>query len=326
MGYLFERICRMDKRAFLRAVGYVHERSGKSYVGVLWDMVYCGFKYQSGYSDYVEFEFYRLNAEQRGTYLTRGKNNRLIKKYNLRECCGVLEDKSVFNQQFNQYLHREWIDLRCCSFEDFCAFADRHSVIVGKVVNGEGGYGVDVYRTGGVKRKLYRLLLRRGETLVEECIMQNAEMSRLYDGAVNTLRLFTFCDGVQSYYLNGVLKIGNGGSVDNFSSGGMYTFVNEDGVVDTPAIDKNDKEYVVHPISHEEIMGFKVPLFKEAVEMVCEAHRGVRGVGYIGWDVAIGEDSPMIVEGNSFPGVFQKKARFSGGIGCLPKYMRYMSF
>ena len=149
-------------------------------------------------------------------------------------------------------------------------------------------------------------------------------MSTLYNGSVNTLRIFTFCKDGKSYYLNGILKIGNGGVVDNFSSGGMYAFINSEGVVDTPAIDKADNEFTVHPISNTEILGFKVPLFVEAVELVKQAHLQLPEVGYIGWDVAIGVEKPMIVEGNFYPGIFQRKASYTSGQGLLTEYKKYM--
>ena len=42
--------------------------------------------------------------------------------------------------------------------------------------------------------------------------------------------------------------------------------------------------------------------------------------------VAIGEDGPMIIEGNSFPGVFQIKPSFKRGMGLIPVYKKYMDF
>lgn len=41
-------------------------------------------------------------------------------------------------------------------------------------------------------------------------------MNVLYDKSVNTMRMFTFYKDGKSYFLQAVLKIGNGGVVDNF--------------------------------------------------------------------------------------------------------------
>ena len=50
----------------------VKKQSKKKFV--LFDILYCSFKYQTAFYDYLEFEFYLLNKEQRKTYLTSGKN------------------------------------------------------------------------------------------------------------------------------------------------------------------------------------------------------------------------------------------------------------
>ena len=150
-------------------------------------------------------------------------------------------------------------------------------------------------------------------------------MNILSDNSVNTMRMFTFYKNGESYFLQAVLKIGNGGVVDNFSSGGMYTYVSDTGDVYVEAIDKNDNIYSTHPISNHKIVGFKVPLFNEAVELVKEAAKVIPEVAYVGWDVAISENGPVIVEGNCFPGVFQvKPSLVAKKEGLIPKYNEIM--
>ena len=104
----------------------------------------------------------------------------------------------------------------------------------------------------------------------------------------------------------------------------MYTFVNEEGEIIVPAIDQEDNIFEVHPITNKKIVGYKIPYFKEACDLVCEAAKEIKEVKYIGWDVAIGEKGPMIIEGNSFPGVFQIKPSFKRGMGLIPTYIKYM--
>ena len=44
-----------------------------------------------------------------------------------------------------------------------------------------------------------------------------------------------------------------------------------------------------------------VPYVKEAFEMALEAALVVPEVRYVGWDIAISEDGPCIMEGNEYP-------------------------
>lgn len=107
---------------------------------------------------------------------------------------------------------------------------------------------------------------------------------------------------------------------------GMYTYVDNSGNVYVEAIDKNDNIYHTHPISNKKIVGFKVPLFDEAVNLVKECAKIVPDVAYVGWDVAISDKGPVIVEGNCFPGVFQVKPSLTNNKeGLIPKYNTIMN-
>ena len=59
--------------------------------------------------------------------------------------------------------------------------------------------------------------------------------------------------------------------------------------------------------------------------MVKEASKLIKEVKYIGWDIAILENSVALIEGNEFPGVFQIKPSFTDKhIGLIPEYKKYM--
>ena len=150
-------------------------------------------------------------------------------------------------------------------------------------------------------------------------------MNSLYSNSVNTMRMFTFYKNGESDFLQAVLKIGNGGVVDNFSSGGMYTYVSSEGTVYVEAIDRADNIYSIHPYSGKQIVGFKVPQFYEAVELVKECAKVIPEIQYVGWDVAISENGPVIVEGNCFPGVYQVKPSLANKKeGLIPEYNKIM--
>lgn len=305
----------------------ISKKTKKNYFLIVIDMIKCGFKYQAGYYDYQEFEFYNLNKEERKTYLTRGKNNEIVKKFNDKNSFHKFEDKTEFNSIFNKYLKRKWMVLDEKNFSDFEEFIKESKEIIVKPINDEGGHGVEkiVYSNEIDCKELYQKLIIRDQLLVEECIKQHKDMNLLYDKSVNTMRMFTFYKNGEAYFLQAVLKIGNGSVVDNFSSGGMYTYVSDSGDVYVEAIDKNDNIYSTHPISNNKIVGFKVPMFKEAVELVKECAKIVPEVAYVGWDVAISEDGPVIVEGNCFPGVFQvKPSLVEKKEGLIPKYNEIM--
>ena len=322
--YLFKRIIGLDYKNMFRIAKKISKKTHKNRFLIIIDMIKCGFKYQAGYYDYLEFEFYLLNDKQRSTYLTRGKNNEIIRKYNNKEKAYQFDDKQVFNKMFKQFLGRDYINLDN-NLEEFKQFLKNKKEIIVKPLDGEGGKGVEKIKVNSDIEKLYQKLIDNNQTLVEEVIKQHKQMNKLYDKSVNTLRMFTFVKDGKAYFLQAILKIGNGGVIDNFSSGGMYTFVDNNGVVLAPAIDQDDNYFEKHPLTNEKIVGFQVPLFNEAVELVRKAALIVPDMAYVGWDVAIGEDKPILVEGNWFPGVFQMKPSFKENKdGILTLYKKYM--
>ena len=327
MKYMIERIIKLDYKNMFRITKSISKKAQKNYFFILFDIIYCGFKYGAGYYDYQEFEFYNLNKEERKTYLTRRKNNEIVSKYNDKNSFYKFEDKIKFNELFSKYLKRDWIYLEGKDYNDFITFFSKHKSIIVKPIDASGGEGIEKFEyTNELKAKeIYNNLIKNKQLLIEEVIIQDEEMNKLYDKSVNTLRMFTFYKDGKSHFLQAVLKIGNGGVIDNFSNGGMYTFVNDEGKVFAPAIDRDDNIYKIHPISHKEIVDFTVPMFDKAIELVKECAKVVPEIGYVGWDVAISKEGPVIVEGNCFPGVYQVKPSFvDKKEGLLPKYNEIM--
>ncbi len=328
ISYLVKRIIQLDYKNMFKIARKISKKIHKNYILIILDMVKSGLKYQAGYYDYQEFEFYNLSAKQRKTYLTRGKNTEIIRNFNDKSKFHLIDNKDEFYCGFKKFIKRDWLLLNGKNFEDFDRFLRSNKVAIVKPSDGEGGKGVEKIECGDLNKNksLYERLVKNKQNIVEQCIVQHEELNKLYDKSVNSLRMFTFYKEGQVYFLQAILKIGNGGVVDNFSSGGMYAYVDDNGYVYTEAIDREDNIFAEHPISKHNIVGFKVPMFEDAVELVKEAGKVVPGVRYVGWDVAIGKDGPVLIEGNCFPGVFQAKPSLvKEKVGLIPKYNEVMN-
>lgn len=71
-------------------------------------------------------------------------------------------------------------------------------------------------------------MIDEGGTLVEEILPQHERLSELYGGSVNTLRIITYRAPDDTFHvIASVLRIGNGGVVDNFAGGGMFTMLDD---------------------------------------------------------------------------------------------------
>ena len=186
--FLIKAIKRMDYKSFFKITKKVSKKSNKPYIITLFDIIYCGLKYQAGYMDYMEFEFYKLNNKQRKTYLTRGKNNAIVNKYNDKNYWHYLSNKLEFNEKFKKYLKRDYINLNTSSLKDFELFLKNKDFIIAKEVDNCGGVGINKIKVKDYKiEDLYKELKKKKQYLVEEVIKQNSKINKLYDGSINIL-------------------------------------------------------------------------------------------------------------------------------------------
>lgn len=326
LKYVLKRMTEMDYSKMFDTAKIVHERCGKNIFYVLGDMIYCGFRYQAGYMDYLVFEFYNINAAQRATYITRGQSNRFVRLLNPRQYWYLLEDKVVFLKRFDGFHGRAWIDLREASEADFETFCQAHPKIVAKPLDGTCGKGIEFFEISEKSRivGLYDMLRAGGQYLVEELIIQHPDIAKIYPLSVNTLRLVTIKNRDTVHVVFSSMRIGNGLRVDNLNSGGMAVIVDmETGKISTPGADKAGNAYYRHPASGVELIGTEIPLYREALALVKSAAQHLPELGYIAWDVAITPERPIIIEANHFPGhdIYQFQVHLGPDkLGLLPRF------
>ncbi|MGM9874902.1 MAG: sugar-transfer associated ATP-grasp domain-containing protein [Bacilli bacterium] len=311
-------------KSIFNIVKKIHNKTHKCRLFLFIDIVYCSVKYGAGPYDYQEFEFYNLNSKERKTYLTRVKNNAIVRMFNNKEIAKKFDDKVEFNKIFNKYLKRDWLYLDN-NYEEFVKFCESKKDFIAKPVGGSGGEGIELIKVDKKNyKKTYEYLISNNKLLVEEKIIQNKKIGMLNKTSVNTFRIVSFFDGKETHILNVVFKIGNGGVTDNFSSGSMYTFV-RDGKIIVPAIDRDDNIFYEHPISKINIVGYEIPNYDKAIDLVKECAKKVPEVKYVGWDVAITDSDAVIIEGNCFPGVYQIKPSFvKEKVGLIPIFEKAM--
>ncbi|HQC83282.1 MAG TPA: sugar-transfer associated ATP-grasp domain-containing protein [Bacilli bacterium] len=323
--YMIARIAKMDYGNMFKTIDKVASINHKNKVGIFFDVVSCGLKYGAGYIDYYQFQMYKMNKDERKTIITRGINNSIMKKYNDPSAINKFEDKALFNKLFNKYLNRDWIYLNDASVEEFAKFLEGKEFVIVKPLDLSCGKGVEKLRVVNKNpEELYKQLKASSQTLVEEVAKQNKVINDIYPNSVNTLRVVT----LNSIVVTAYLRIGNHGNVvDNFNHGGMVTAIDVDtGMINYPAIDKETNVYEVHPMTGKKIVGVQIPMWDDVKKLCVEACDVVPEVGYIAWDVCLGENKPCLIEGNDFPGhdLYQLPVHRTGNCGLLPRFEKAM--
>ena len=326
LGYVFRRLLDMNYKAMWNMVNYLHKKTGKSRLWLLKDMKDCAVNYGAGYMDYNLFEMYDLTPAQRDTYLTRGRNNALIRKYNDQSYVHMFDNKDEFNEIFGEFLKRDWVLVNRGNREKVLAFFAKHNRFMVKPLDGCCGKGVELVELSSYAspEAAFEALVNGDPVELEELIVQHPAVSSIYPNAINTVRTVSITKDGVPHIICTYFRIGNGGRhVDNFNSGGMVAPVDEvTGIVKDRAIDKNKTLYENHPQTGAPIKGFQFPDWDKAMDMVKQAAVRVPQVGYVGWDVAFGPEGPMLVEGNNFPGhdIYQLPEHTPDKIGMMAKF------
>jgi hypothetical protein len=156
-----------------------------------------------------------------------------------------------------------------------------------------------------VMKFIYSEVIQSG-FLFQETIKQHPALDRINASCLNTIRIDTFInpDGVveiASAYLR--MSICNS-HIDNISSGGCQVGI----VLATGRLKKYGYALIQtigveilteHPITKTTFEDYALPYFGEVKELVVKTARLMPGLRLIGWDVAIGESGPILIEGNS---------------------------
>jgi hypothetical protein len=138
--------------------------------------------------------------------------------------------------------------------------------------------------------------------VVQERIVQHPALAALHRQSVNTVRLVTLCgeDGIPQA-LGAVLRIGTGDAeIDNTTGGGLVATVElGTGRCRTAISRYRVSEHAIHPQSGVRIEGFEVPHWARVQSDAVRAHGFVPFPRTLGWDIAIEERGPVILEVNS---------------------------
>jgi len=135
--------------------------------------------------------------------------------------------------------------------------------------------------------------------LLEEAIVQHPKMNKLYPDSINTIRFITLVENKDVKLLGASLRMGNGKYIDNAAGGGIFTSIDiNTGKLDNIAFNSTGEKFDNHPITNQNIKGFQLPLWEDVIEMCKKAALEVPDVRCVGWDVAISEKGPLLIEGN----------------------------
>ncbi|MBQ2677327.1 MAG: hypothetical protein IJF96_00270 [Firmicutes bacterium] len=270
----------------------------------------------STYENYSICRFWELSDEKQRTFFTVGVSKQVRIKYSYEHIYErrIAYYKDLFCKLFQPYLGRKWASTVNLKYEDFEEMFRDEPKVIYKPRTGVGGHGIqmiDINDPGELK-SIYDRLMALPFGTIESYLVQHPKMQKYSGKSVNTIRLVTIRtnnpeDGIETgkvHFIYGGMRMGGkSGNVDNLHSGGMIAALDvEKGVLITPASDHTNTIYKKHPATGAKIKGFKIPFYKESIELIKKTSEEFDLEGYLGWDIAITENGPVIIEINNNPG------------------------
>jgi glutathione synthase/RimK-type ligase-like ATP-grasp enzyme len=145
--------------------------------------------------------------------------------------------------------------------------------------------------------------------LVQPFLIQHWLLNSINPTAVNTVRIDTFVQGDDIVHNGAALRIGSGTFfADNWAAGGFICQIHlETGELSAQAISKAKYGRRIihrHPTTGFEFAGIRVPFWEETKQLVKAAAPVFLPLRALGWDVAITEQGPVIIETNQDYDIF----------------------
>lgn len=144
--------------------------------------------------------------------------------------------------------------------------------------------------------------------IVQRRIGSHPRLEALTSGAVPTVRVLTILDERGEPEIVGAsfrMSIGNNRTVDNIHAGGLACRVSLDEGTLGPASNLGSDARLGwqsnHPTTGAAIKGTPLPFWNEVKATAVRAHAAFEGRVVIGWDIAIDEEGPIVIEGNRGP-------------------------
>lgn len=304
--YLGYYIKELDWAKFNKFLNYVSTRHKKSKMTILIDILTSVLKYNIAPIDYFLFRFYEIQDQERGTYAGTGYLYEYQLRMNPISTRSVLENKLEFLNHYKSFIkhnHFSLLDIKNDHTLASRILSNGSGKIVLKNSSGQCGYGVEVRNCQDFSPEtLIERLKENKNDLVEEFIIQHNKLMQLSSTGLNTIRIITQLDTNGDVKIIAArLRISVNSHVDNLAAGNLAAPINlETGKVYGGAVysDITKEQTNTHPLTGVEIIGFEIPYWKETIKMVKDAALMSKGNRSIGWDIAITNEGPELLEGN----------------------------
>ena len=253
--------------------------------------------------EYVAYHFETKTHKERKAFYSEMDRWRFTNICNNRKDIWKLKNKRLSYEIFKDWYKREQIIVKSLDdLEIYTKFAKVHPVFFAKPFAGCGGLGarwVDINKYTSIEES-FKLLIKDGAFVIEEGVYQCQEMADFNPDSINTLRIVTIKQSNNLSNWFAFVRTGRKGCpVDNGGRGGIIIGVDiNTGEMNTDGINEQGEIFKSHPDSGKLYKGFKLPFWKESLKVAMEMMNALPSINCIGWDIALTDKGPVIIEAN----------------------------
>ena len=304
--YLGYYINEMEWNKFSSFLDFTVKKTSKSKARILFDVLCCVFKYNISILEYFHFFFFEKNAEERAKWAGTGFMYETIQILNPKANRTVLCDKKVFLEHYKQFVshwHFTIADLE----KDKRLLSKTVPPDVKKIIikssDGQCGRGIEVidYNEISIDQLIKKMHSTKND-IIEEFVEQHDDLKQMSPSGLNTLRIITTLNANDEVEILGIRqRLAINSHIDNLAAGNIACEVDQTtGKIIGPGVysDITKADVFQHPVTGKVIIGFQVPFFKESLALVKNAALYDKSNRSIGWDVAITNNGPELIEGN----------------------------
>jgi len=165
---------------------------------------------------------------------------------------------------------------------------------------------------------LYKILSNK-KWILQKKYISHKNLAAINSTALNSTRIFTVLNNEEPEFLCAYQGFATGNATsDSWQHGSVYVGIDleNESLKETGLTSVSDKRKGLlneHPDSRIKFKDYKIPFLQEAVELCISAHKLLYFNFIIGWDVAITDSGPLIIEANEKPGMNVTQA-LNGGL------------
>jgi hypothetical protein len=274
-------------------------------LSIIADTIRCAYRYNISLKDYFCFRFFELNDAERCKWAGTGFMYEYQLRMNPKPARNILEDKILFLRHFHPFVKRRFRSLQEFRsdqnmVEEMLANSSGRLVLKGS--HGQVGAEVEVINCNKYSSSTLTAYMERMKyDLAEEYVVQHPSLMDMSPSGLNTIRVFTQLNAGGVDFLGARLRVSVNSPVDNMAAGNLAAPIEmESGVVNGPGVysDITKEEKSVHPVTGKTITGFVIPHWNKVIELVKSAALHTPENRSVGWDIAVTEEGPELIEGN----------------------------